>query len=229
MQHKSCNVISDLLPLYVDGVCSKESCKLVEEHLKECQSCKKILEDMSVDLNTSAKNDNFKEDANIIKKVRKRIWIERIVIALLALFVTGIITFSILLSLVGSEKNMNDVIDFNNISIEEDTEGNLWLIRSGNGTMASRIFPEVYDTNGNLMISSDKIINQLEDNNTYQIRVVFYESPLIYTMQNFMNSDVSSNNEEKSLFLSKEALEKYNEIVIQKSDGTKKILWQKEK
>ena len=29
----NCDIIRDLLPLYVDGVCSQESAKLVEEHL----------------------------------------------------------------------------------------------------------------------------------------------------------------------------------------------------
>ncbi len=34
-----CNVIKDLLPLYVDECCSEESVKLVAEHLKICESC----------------------------------------------------------------------------------------------------------------------------------------------------------------------------------------------
>lgn len=38
-----CNVIEDLLPLYHDGVCSEDSKNLVEEHLKECASCKDVL------------------------------------------------------------------------------------------------------------------------------------------------------------------------------------------
>lgn len=35
----SCDIIKDLLPLYVDGACSDESVNLVEEHLKECSDC----------------------------------------------------------------------------------------------------------------------------------------------------------------------------------------------
>ncbi len=41
-----CNVILDLLPLYVDEICSKESRYLVEEHLKECENCQKVYENM---------------------------------------------------------------------------------------------------------------------------------------------------------------------------------------
>ena len=35
-----CNVIQDLLPLYLDGVCSEESKAIVEQHLSECPACK---------------------------------------------------------------------------------------------------------------------------------------------------------------------------------------------
>ena len=42
-----CNVIRDLLPLYVDEVCSAESRKMIEEHLKECSECKAYMESMS--------------------------------------------------------------------------------------------------------------------------------------------------------------------------------------
>ena len=35
----SCEVIRDLLPLYYDEVCSKESSSLIEKHLAECPQC----------------------------------------------------------------------------------------------------------------------------------------------------------------------------------------------
>jgi hypothetical protein len=41
-----CNIVGDLLPLYIDGCCSEESAKAVEEHIKNCDACKKLLEDM---------------------------------------------------------------------------------------------------------------------------------------------------------------------------------------
>ena len=40
----NCDIVRDLLPLYVDGVCSQESAKLVEEHLTDCQSCRELLD-----------------------------------------------------------------------------------------------------------------------------------------------------------------------------------------
>ena len=43
----NCNIVKDLLPLYIDGCCSEESKKCVEEHIKACDKCKKVLEDMN--------------------------------------------------------------------------------------------------------------------------------------------------------------------------------------
>lgn len=42
MKH-SCQMIEDLLPLYVDGVCSGASVQVIEEHLTECRQCRDLL------------------------------------------------------------------------------------------------------------------------------------------------------------------------------------------
>lgn len=39
-----CNIIKDLLPLYVDGLCSEESAALVDAHLTDCPDCRGTLE-----------------------------------------------------------------------------------------------------------------------------------------------------------------------------------------
>ena len=46
----SCEVIKDLLPLYYDKVCSKESCSLIEEHLAKCPQCVNELQKLKMDL-----------------------------------------------------------------------------------------------------------------------------------------------------------------------------------
>ncbi len=49
MKH-DCEVIRDLLPLYQDDVCSPKSREMVEEHLKECEACKKELEEIKKEI-----------------------------------------------------------------------------------------------------------------------------------------------------------------------------------
>lgn len=42
----NCNIVRDLIPLCIDGCCSEESKKIVEEHIESCVECKKLFEDM---------------------------------------------------------------------------------------------------------------------------------------------------------------------------------------
>ncbi len=43
MTKYECEIIKDLLPLYADGVASEASLDMVERHLEECASCRKLL------------------------------------------------------------------------------------------------------------------------------------------------------------------------------------------
>ena len=42
-----CNVILDLMPLCIDGCCSEESSRLVEEHLADCENCRRVRAQMA--------------------------------------------------------------------------------------------------------------------------------------------------------------------------------------
>ncbi|MGM9629135.1 zf-HC2 domain-containing protein [Butyricicoccus sp.] len=46
MKRIDCEVIRDLLPLYVEDMASEASRRLVEEHLEECEDCRRKLEEM---------------------------------------------------------------------------------------------------------------------------------------------------------------------------------------
>ncbi len=62
----SCEVIRDLLPLYFDKVCSKESSSLIEEHLAECPQCIDELEKLKMNLeNPTISDGNIKVMENI--------------------------------------------------------------------------------------------------------------------------------------------------------------------
>ncbi len=93
----SCKVIEDMLPMYYDGVCSDESAMLVEEHLKECPQCSRVLVDLHSGIDIPEKTmDDLKPLEGIQKKWKKskRTYIRRgICIALAALLlVTAVLT-----------------------------------------------------------------------------------------------------------------------------------------
>ena len=86
----SCNIIEDLLPLYVDDMVSEDSRKLVEEHLKECPACRKMQEEMVKENRLSAVGNRSnsaktsKTEAEPLKKIRRRIRKKRIASVVLA-------------------------------------------------------------------------------------------------------------------------------------------------
>lgn len=50
MNDVKCTIIQDLLPLYVDKVCSDDSAELVKNHLQSCPACKRLYDGMTTDL-----------------------------------------------------------------------------------------------------------------------------------------------------------------------------------
>lgn len=68
----SCKVIEDMLPMYYDGVCSAESATLVEEHIRECHQCSRVLADLQSELEIPEKNvDDLKPLAEIQAEWKK--------------------------------------------------------------------------------------------------------------------------------------------------------------
>lgn len=44
--NKQCEIVQDLLPLYVDGACSEASAEMIKEHLETCSDCNAIYQQM---------------------------------------------------------------------------------------------------------------------------------------------------------------------------------------
>lgn len=82
MKQIDCNVISDLLPLYVDAVCTKQSADIVEEHIKTCEKCKKLYEEMKIEISTEVPTPTF-DNKRIFQNVRKNLF--GIIIAMAAM------------------------------------------------------------------------------------------------------------------------------------------------
>ncbi|MBQ3559851.1 MAG: zf-HC2 domain-containing protein [Agathobacter sp.] len=90
MPRINCNIIKDLLPSYIDELCSTESKQLIEEHFEECTDCKKLYEKVSLEqlyckhakANAAKEIDYFKTIQINVNKKNKTL-----------LIVTGILFF----------------------------------------------------------------------------------------------------------------------------------------
>ena len=86
MKEINCNIIKDILPLYVDGVVSDDTKKMVEEHLDCCEECKKEAEIMKQELNIPAE-----KEASFIKNFKKKWRNKKLIISGLSILLTGLI------------------------------------------------------------------------------------------------------------------------------------------
>lgn len=90
-----CDVIQDLLPLYCDGVCSEESKKLVEKHLRNCETCTDLLQRMKTECQAVPAGGNEHEAAPLKKMARTwrrsltRSFLKGVLIATLVLLIGG--------------------------------------------------------------------------------------------------------------------------------------------
>ncbi|MBQ8567876.1 MAG: zf-HC2 domain-containing protein [Oscillospiraceae bacterium] len=146
MNKKSCELISDLLPLYADNVCSGESRAVVAEHIAECEDCRRQLKKMNCDIKADPT-----EDIKTIQRIKKRIFIEKLVIIIISvLFVVGV-SFGTLFLLLNTDKTM-DYEKYGlseNVWVEQDENGDLWLVRKGLASQAWFIYPDIKDSDGN--------------------------------------------------------------------------------
>lgn len=99
-----CNMVQDLLPSYIDDICSEETTKQVGEHLEKCQNCEKKYREMKGELPESLMpepEDVLSEEFQPMKKIRKRHTWQ--IVTLAATIVLVIIGGSI----IASKKNAN--------------------------------------------------------------------------------------------------------------------------
>ncbi len=56
----NCHIIKDLIPLYIDTCCSKESAQAVEDHIRTCHECKALLDEMNAPVDIAVATDTPK-------------------------------------------------------------------------------------------------------------------------------------------------------------------------
>lgn len=70
----NCELAKDLMTLYVEDMCSPESKKALEEHVKECPACSEALKNVKNELESesiASKPDYVRENASSLKPMKK--------------------------------------------------------------------------------------------------------------------------------------------------------------
>jgi|BioPla2DNA2_1021312.scaffolds.fasta_scaffold76882_1 predicted anti-sigma-YlaC factor YlaD len=100
----SCEIIKDLLPLYVDGVVSEESKKLLEEHFAECNNCQELAEQMQLNVKKEQETNLVESEAlnNLSKKWNRKLFFSMLK-GILSTLAFVLLTLAIIYIFVGIE------------------------------------------------------------------------------------------------------------------------------
>ena len=91
----NCNIIKDILPSYVDGLCSEDTRKVVEKHLEQCEECQRFRKMMEVEPPSNSihmLSDEVKAAKDPFKRINKKRRIQ-VLIAIVITFMMTIIGF----------------------------------------------------------------------------------------------------------------------------------------
>lgn len=88
MERLSCEIIMDLIPLYVENLCSEKSKEAVEMHLGECSTCMQAVKACRENSFSVRQTEHRQLDA--MKKIRRKLEFQRILLGLLLLLIVGI-------------------------------------------------------------------------------------------------------------------------------------------
>lgn len=187
-----CNLIQDLLPLYHDGVCSKESAEIIEKHLSECTVCKECLAALGETDNLIIKPENTEHEmkkAASFQEVKKKMFRKQILIVVLSV----VLLSALLVAIVGVLKNTKQIIVYDDnisVSMMDDNligrlEGNFaynYQIKrvetTAGGENKSYLFFCLNSTKWDTITANDEIFSEYvlcaSDRGAEQIDGVFY-------------------------------------------------------
>lgn len=153
MKKINCNIITDVLPLYVDDVVSDETKEMVEEHLKDCEECNKEFKLIKQEVYIPAESE-----VSAIKNFKKKWRNKKLIISGISILLTGIILFG--LSSVFNKEIVQDLGERAEISRNDDiiyySGTNFWIRDTEN--LSESIIPGVNNFDFTLDIK-DNIVN----------------------------------------------------------------------
>jgi hypothetical protein len=182
MNKKDCKIIQDLLPNYIDNLTTKESNDFIENHIKECEDCKKVLENMKKDLKIDD-NKNEKKIINFIKKYNKKMKILKL--SLLAIIIFYVLVLGrktiIMIDLANKASEYKDLTEYSLICCV-NSDGQVWknnFIAKEGKYVRDFEFASIYDGKKRVEEFNDGNSNSsnyyIEDNNGEKIAVLNHE------------------------------------------------------
>lgn len=162
MDKVNCEIIEDVLPLYVEHLASESTVKMVDAHLEMCEECRKKLEMLQGEVAIPMETDTTPMKS-IQKKIHKK--------SITAAVVSGMLVLIIALLAVVHLHSPILINDYENaVVVDRDTDGNILLFLSEE--VAGYSLEEMANGSGTYFLSCwNTKWNQMFENE--QKRIVF--------------------------------------------------------
>ena len=95
--YNQCEILQDLLPLYVDGACSESSAAMVRDHLANCPQCKDLYEKLCSD---SGEEILKAEMDTVVAKHERQVKRKRLLTITTSVVITSVIALIVICLLV---------------------------------------------------------------------------------------------------------------------------------
>lgn len=187
-----CKLIQDLLPLYLDGLCSEESKEAVESHLSECSACKELCAAMreSGGVETAPHSaERERQKAASFQTVRRKLFRKQLLLAAAAVAVFVLISLAAVVVL----KSRLEVVEYeDNISVsmvDGDLVGRLKgsqesyvrikrVTSPGDGQEKTYLFFCMSDTKWDALTTGSHVVSEYtlcpRDRGAEQVDAVYY-------------------------------------------------------
>ena len=171
--NKQCEIVQDLLPLYVDGACSESSAAMVKEHLESCPECKTLYEKLCSD---TGEGTLKAEMVGVVAKREKKVKKKRLLTIVASVVLTIVLIFTVINLWPAS-------IDYGSSEIysKEDMDEAIALIKDQFYSWEGCKLYSIYYTDDSFCQRELDYVNTLTDDANYTECIVFrtrFRSPI---------------------------------------------------
>ncbi len=191
-----CNIITDLIPLYVEDMVSEDTKVFVEEHIYQCENCQKQLEKLQSDTPIRNGQSEIENPVKVMKKIEKKISEKRVYTGAISALVSAVIIILAFAYLTAPEyQPYSD--ELGSVSVQE-TDGTVALSLTGEYQLSQRE-PGVYDvsiynTMWNELFDQTQTQTIIINPNGEEVNTVYYvsngeiEDVVLYTKDQMVGS-----------------------------------------
>lgn len=162
MSEISCNIVKDLMPLYIDGVVSDETAEKLQEHMEECNGCREEHRELTQNLLLPSNRNIQEENSKVLKDFKFKLRVKKIMISCTSVIIT------VLIIVVG-------YMVFQNVSVVHDYFSPVMMVSLSDGQMVDDWRRVRFDEKDHLIFDSvfysKEVANDANSNGIVEIRI----------------------------------------------------------